>query len=514
MTLPDMIKKLRLDIRIIGTIVILSAFVISINAWYTISTERLILSNQIEALGNSLLLATSIASVEALVEEDYPVLETIAEKLTQDKNDVGYVRIRRVDGKVVAESTVTNLSEENIRVFVKQVKVYPEAPQSIGEVEIGILTRWSNELITNRIKVLSIGLLTSFIVLTLTLSLLLKHFLTDRILLLYKDIKTLGRRDLDHPISISGNDELSQLGAEIDDMRKRIKAFYHEIQLERDKLTTIILATREGIISTDRKDNIVLINPAAERLLEKTRDQIIEDGFHQLMDNPDYLNFFLEDVNDSSPELILPYKNRILSLYASTIKTENDGKIGSAALIRDVSTEKELEAQLIKISTTDALTGLSNRRDMDKILETELSRTLRYGTALSLIMIDVDHFKKFNDLHGHEMGDTVLRSLAETMKQHCRNIDYPCRYGGEEFCIILPGTNTLGALESAERLRKKIENTPVSNLRITISVGVASVPDIPSKKPNDLLNAADKALYEAKNQGRNCVRVTQNKDTA
>ena len=158
---------------------------------------------------------------------------------------------------------------------------------------------------------------------------------------------------------------------------------------------------------------------------------------------------------------------------------------------------------------TDALTGLANRRAFDEQLVQLLAHADRFGHPVSLIMADVDHFKAVNDSWGHEAGDVVLKSIAGTLTEGVRAVDLCCRYGGEEFAILLPQTTLLGAAELADRLRKSVEDRPIktagAELPVTISCGVACYPEGVLTK-EALFAAADRALYEAKSAGRNCVK--------
>jgi diguanylate cyclase (GGDEF)-like protein len=156
----------------------------------------------------------------------------------------------------------------------------------------------------------------------------------------------------------------------------------------------------------------------------------------------------------------------------------------------------------------DELTGLFNFRYFSFRLKGELRRCERYNRPLSLIMIDIDHFKKYNDRNGHDNGNLVLRKTAELMKSATREIDFVCRYGGEEFSIILPETEQHEATMVGERVRKLIENfvfpyqekQPTGNL--TISMGLAEYPK-EAKNAQELIKRADKKLYKAKESGRN-----------
>jgi diguanylate cyclase (GGDEF)-like protein len=166
--------------------------------------------------------------------------------------------------------------------------------------------------------------------------------------------------------------------------------------------------------------------------------------------------------------------------------------------------------RLEESALTDALTGLANRRSFDRRLVQHLAESDRYGHSTSLILMDVDHFKKVNDTHGHQGGDAVLRQLAKVVNAGIReHVDMCARFGGEELAIILPQTSLLGAVETAERLRSAVEQTSSlvagRKIQVTASFGVASYPE--STRTNDqLFAAADRALYEAKAAGRNCVK--------
>ncbi len=165
------------------------------------------------------------------------------------------------------------------------------------------------------------------------------------------------------------------------------------------------------------------------------------------------------------------------------------------------------------MAITDELTGLYNHRHLLRQLSAELSRTRRYGRPLTLAMIDIDHFKQYNDTHGHLIGNEILRTLGDLIRKNIREIDIPARYGGEEFLIIMPETNRVKGRLIAERLRKAIEEYPFKKIgrppgeAVTISIGIASYPQN-ALSTHDLIETADRALYHAKAAGRNRVSIS------
>lgn len=169
-----------------------------------------------------------------------------------------------------------------------------------------------------------------------------------------------------------------------------------------------------------------------------------------------------------------------------------------------------LHEQTVELSITDPLTGVSNRRHLFAQLELEIARANRFGTQLSFLMIDIDHFKKLNDAAGHPAGDSVLRHVCELMKGSVRRVDTLARYGGEEFVVLLPQVTRPEAMDVAEKLRKLVEEAPIEHRevqpegKVTISVGVANLP-IDAVEQGVLVDCADSALYASKRGGRNKV---------
>jgi diguanylate cyclase (GGDEF)-like protein len=155
------------------------------------------------------------------------------------------------------------------------------------------------------------------------------------------------------------------------------------------------------------------------------------------------------------------------------------------------------------LAATDALTGLANRATFQLTLGSELARARRGGGEVSLVMLDIDHFKALNDTHGHLAGDEVLRGVSSALDACCRSFDTPARYGGEEFAVVLPQTGAEDARDVAERLRAAIGEARVEP-GVTVSVGVATFPR-DGEDADDLVKAADDALYASKRAGRDRV---------
>ena len=168
-------------------------------------------------------------------------------------------------------------------------------------------------------------------------------------------------------------------------------------------------------------------------------------------------------------------------------------------------------ANLYWQATTDRMTKLFSHHFFEKNLEEEILRARRYGAIFSLLMLDIDHFKKFNDAYGHLQGDLIIKEIAHVLRSSVRSIDFTARYGGEEFAIILPEVNVQGAAVVAERIRQSIEKHAFAGeegpLHVTVSIGVAEFKAERMRTASQFIAEADKALYQSKDQGRNRITV-------
>jgi len=312
--------------------------------------------------------------------------------------------------------------------------------------------------------------------------------------------------DLDYKVPVTSRDELGRMASSFNLMTDEVKATYSGLRQEQDKLKTIIFGAGEGIVVTDSEGAIVLVNPAAEELLGKTAADIVRAGFENLTGDPKMLQQWLAD-EDKLTGHICELGERALQVYISTIHADDGSIVGSACLLRDVTESKRLEDELRRLALTDALTGLFNRRHLDATLSQEFNRVLRTGGPFSVLIFDVDHFKKFNDTYGHDQGDRVLQAVAATFRDSLRKYDSACRYGGEEFVGILPDTPSVGAYNVAERVREAVAATVVDGLQVNISIGVATFPELQVASAEALLEAADAAMYRSKEGGRNRTTI-------
>ncbi|MES1262942.1 MAG: diguanylate cyclase, partial [Peristeroidobacter soli] len=186
--------------------------------------------------------------------------------------------------------------------------------------------------------------------------------------------------------------------------------------------------------------------------------------------------------------------------------TQHSWQVG--ALLEMILLSMTLSSRMNELkhqSRTDPLTLLGNRREFDVMLPVEFARSNAEESPLSLLVIDIDQFKLYNDLHGHAQGDEAVKVVAQALRKHARKPNISCRYGGDEFCAILPGTNEALAAVLAERLRSSVQSALTGEQTVTVSIGYACQFHGRFQNADQLFHAADAALYSAKQQGRNCI---------
>ena len=253
-----------------------------------------------------------------------------------------------------------------------------------------------------------------------------------------------------------------------------------------------VLDAEEFTIGRDMKNNIVvdLDNVSRRHAIIRTRQG----------------RSYVQDLGSTNGT----YLNDQEALEEALLRSGDFVKVGGAIFkfLSGGNIEKLYHEEIYQLTITDGLTQTYNKRYLMEFLEREIGRCLRYKRALSLIMIDVDHFKKVNDTHGHIAGDFVLRELAQRIKQRIRKEECFARYGGEEFAVVIPESGPVKARRFAEKLRKLVADEPFAfegkEMNITISLGVADMgSDI--TEPAEFIKVADSHLYKAKEAGRNQV---------
>ncbi len=286
----------------------------------------------------------------------------------------------------------------------------------------------------------------------------------------------------------------------------------------------------EMVFVVDAHDRVLDVNTVAEKWLGKTRDQIIgKDPIEIFGQWPELYNRFL--TTEKTREEVKIYGDPPLTLEVVITPLYNNEKInGRVVLAYDITKRKQLEldlkAKIIEIDSLrvqlqdqairDSLTGVFNRRFLAEALEREIAKANREDMPISIVMMDVDHFKSFNDTYGHKCGDAVLRDLAGFLTKNSRHGDIVCRYGGEEFVILMPEASFQNAFDRAQSWQQAYASKTIEYedkaLKVTFSAGVASYPQ---HGPNGetILHAADHALYESKSNGRNRVTAFQKRLT-
>lgn len=290
---------------------------------------------------------------------------------------------------------------------------------------------------------------------------------------------------------------------------------------EKDEVHDLYEHAPCGYHSIDPQGRIVRINQTELNWLGRTRNDVVGRPITDFFTDEGKALFkatlpqFLATgrADDLEFELVRPDGTLLPVMVSATLIRDDAGQpLMSRSTVYDMTERKKLERRLEELSNHDALTGLSNRRHFYELASQEIERATRLGSPLAVAMLDVDHFKRVNDQHGHATGDVVLKTLSATCRAVLRQVDVVARFGGEEFVLLLPHTGLETAISVLERLRevlshKQVETTTGAPLGFTVSIGLTLMR--PAESDVDaMLARADAALYEAKRLGRNQVRVS------
>jgi diguanylate cyclase (GGDEF)-like protein/PAS domain S-box-containing protein len=274
----------------------------------------------------------------------------------------------------------------------------------------------------------------------------------------------------------------------------------------------------DAIVNTDKKGNLLLVNPAGMALFGLTDAEVASINFRELYVDPEMARRFTTAVREKGHirdfgVQLRGKDGKIMDCLMTVItKKSNDGALmGYEGIIRDVTPYKKMEEELRQLATIDSLTGINNRRNFLDLAQKEISRSSRYDRPFSIVMLDIDHFKKVNDTYGHSVGDKVLVEFCTVCLKQLRENDIMGRLGGEEFAVALVECDPKMGAIFAERIRQAVAAHVVrigrEEIRFTVSLGVTSMRQ--GCNLDSMLERADNALYKAKENGRNQVQSVE-----
>jgi diguanylate cyclase (GGDEF)-like protein/PAS domain S-box-containing protein len=289
-----------------------------------------------------------------------------------------------------------------------------------------------------------------------------------------------------------------------------------------ERYRTLFEESWDAIVMIDGRGDFLEVNSAALNLFGYSMEEIALRNFNEFYADPSAPSGFQRDldqkgsVRDYEAKLLTKDKREMDCLLTFSAKRAIDGRIlRYQGIIRDITEQKRMHAALQEserrykeLSITDDLTGLNNARHFYARIKSEADRASRYHRPLSLLMMDLDDFKNYNDRYGHLEGDKVLAAMGATIRDSIRRTDSAYRYGGEEFTVILPETPERHALVIAERLRRTLKNQAFSpakgeNAQITVSIGISEF--VPGEEILEFIKRADKGMYLAKEQGKDQI---------
>lgn len=381
----------------------------------------------------------------------------------------------------------------------------------------------------------SLGIIISFI----AIFVLMKAWVNKPVLNMIKVLSAFNHGHQERRIAVKRNNEITKVSKAINRVLDTVVKNEKTLKEKEARFRAIFDNTIDAIMNIDKQGIIHSVNPATTKMLGYEADELTGKNISVLTPEPhrsqhdQFIKNYLEqgkgNIIGKTRELNALTKHGLQIPIALTVTEMSiNGEVFFSGIIRDISEQIQLREsmfkrnndlltsnlELKKISKTDPLTGIANRGHFDEALMLEYRRAIRQGLCLSLILLDVDYFKLYNDYYGHTQGDECLQSISKAMKLHFQTAGgLAARYGGEEFGVILPNMDNKRAFTIAEQIRQKIwhlniphEKSKIAD-RITISVGVTTL-ELESKNMitiDELVNSADKALYQAKSIGRNQV---------
>ncbi len=411
----------------------------------------------------------------------------ISGRLTTPAGRTATVRLAGTRYRAVAAGTLQEQPSATLAVLSPQAKIDA--------------ANWASQ------RRLVIGLLASLVIVMLV-AYVEGRAIVGSIKRLVDAARAIARGDLQQRVPVQGRDELALLGRAFNDMALQLQARLEELASERARLREAIDRLGEALAATHDPEQLrrVLVETAVEAtgaaggVFVGPTNELVEVG------SPDTGRARIEQ-----PLLAGEISYGSMMLFADEFSDEDRMTAASLAGQAMIALEAARLHRIVSSQALlDGLTGLANRRSCEETLNAELARSERFPGPLALVITDLDDFKEVNDRYGHQAGDVVLREFATLLRESVRDIDLAGRWGGEEFLLVLPGTDLEGAAHVADRIRRalagrivlSVDGEPIS---VTASFGVAAHPE--AQSASALFSAADSALYEAKRTGKNRVSV-------
>ncbi len=393
----------------------------------------------------------------------------------------------------------------------------------------------------SRSRILAAGILLGFLVLAMTFAVAVSRSLQAQIGSFLAAARRIASGDFSTQVTTNGRDEFAELGEEFNKMSEQLSGRLEDLRQERARLQTSLRRIGQTFASNLDRDALLEIvvrtavdglgadggrasaRPAAGRPLQEiVRAGGLEGRGVEALRSAEAEALVAGTGSESSAEtlhaLAHPLSGTEPGEIIGLLSVVRDGEpfsdrdrellsylAGTASVsIQNVGLHEAVQRQAV----TDELTGLYNHRRFQEAMAAETERAKRFGQPMSLVMLDIDNFKRVNDTYGHQQGDRVLSEVARVLRESSREIDAPARYGGEELAVVLPQTDQEGAFQLAERVRQEVSALEIpliegsGSIGVTASLGVASLP-VDAEDGGGLIAAADAALYEAKHAGKN-----------
>ena len=302
--------------------------------------------------------------------------------------------------------------------------------------------------------------------------------------------------------------ELQSVGRDITEQRQAEQT----LRDSEARYRRIIETAQEGVWQIDADNCTTFVNARMAEMLGYAVEEMQGKSIFAFVDEARWNTAMSHEVGQHDLKFRRKDGGELWAMISTnSIRDGQGGFAGVLAMVADITDRKRMEETLRRLATQDSLTGLFNRRYFFAVAKREFQRSQRYGHSLALLLLDIDYFKRINDAYGHRAGDQVLRTVAGIMRNGLRQVDIPCRYGGEEFVMLLPETPLDTAIAVAQRLGATLAATPISTekgpLPVTVSIGVAGLINGENLTLDLLLERADQAMYTAKQAGRNRVQV-------